>query len=218
MLHQMSRQSRKEPDRLTLVKDLVAKVAFADRAPGRAEAAERKLKELADPRCIKFLLPVLVQQYPPWQATDSAIRILHALKASRLACQFLTGKLKDRQWRTRATAAAVLESFANSNAATALVVATRDRNIDVSIMAIHSLWVWSLSYPKLGKLVYDVCHRAIRHSSHGVRGAAFGCLSHMNGVRCDELISRAAQDPHPQIRQMSSWWLQERRRIKSEKY
>lgn len=194
------------------IKDLVATITSANNAPERAVEAERKLTKLADPACIKLLLPVLIQEYPPWYAADSAIRILHALKASDQASRYLIGKLKDRRWRIRAAAAAKAESFPNSHAAPALIAASRDRSIDVSINAIHSLWVCSLGSPKLKESVIDVCSHAIKHSSHGVRGAAFECLAHLTDARAKKLIIFAAKDPHPNIRQRSKWWLQEGRR------
>lgn len=191
--------------------DLVALIASADRAPSAADNAEKKLAQLADPACINLLLPLLVGQYPPWGAADSVIRILHSLKASDKACRYLVGKLKDRNWRTRAAAANVLESFHQIRVVPALVGACNDRNVEVRIGAMHSLWVCSLGRPKLENTVFDVCRRGIRHPSHGVRGAAYECISHMTGARCDELLALAAKDRHRQIRQMSTWWLQERK-------
>lgn len=157
-------------------------------------------------------LSALIRHYPPRPSTDSAIRALCDLKAEDKAVRFLVDKLKHRHWRVRAAAAAALESFPNFRAAPALVAASKDRNVDVSIMAIHSLWAWSLGSPKLKKSVFDVCRHAVTHSSHGVRGAAFECLSHMADAQSDALIMLADKDRHPQIRQQSAWWHQERRR------
>lgn len=207
----MSRPKRTGHSRAS-INDLVATITLANSEPKRAAEAERKLTRLADPACIKLLLPVLIQEYPPWYAADSAIHILHALKASDQASQYLVGKLKDRRWKIRAAAAAKTESFPNSRAVPALATASKDRNIDVSINAIHSLGVCSLGSPKLKESVIDVCSYAIKHSSHGVREAAFECLSHLTDARADKLIAFAAKDPHPDIRQKSEWWLQERRR------
>lgn len=207
----MSRPKRTGHSRAS-IKYLVATIIRANSAPKQASEAEKKLIRLADPACVKLLLHVLIQEYPPWYAADSAIRILHALKASDQASKYLIGKLKDRRWRIRAAAAAKAESFPNSLAGPALVAASKDRNVDVSINAIHSLWVCSIGSPKLKNSIIGVCANAIKHSSHGVRRVAFECLSHLSDARARKLIAFAAKDPHPDIRQQSKWWIQEGRR------
>lgn len=211
----MRRASRTTGNDRASIKGLVARLIPADSAPKRAGEAEKELIRLANPACINLLLPVLVRNYPPSQAADSVIRVIHGLNASKKACRYLVGKLKDRRWRTRAAAAAALESFPDLYAASALATASKDRNDDAAIMAIHSLSVLSLAHPKLKKTVYNVYRNAIRRSSHGVRGAAFEGISHMADIRCDRLMALAVKDPHPQIRQMSAWWLQGKKRIKA---
>lgn len=211
VLFQMRRTTRSPVHSREEIKKLIAVLIATDSALKQAAEVEKKL---TNPAYIDFLLPVLVREYPPWQAADSVIRILHALKASDQASRFLVGKLKDRRPRIRAAAAATLESFANFHTAPELIAACKDRSVDVSIMAIHSLWVCSLAHPKLKKAVFDVCRQAVKHSSHGVRGAAFECLSHMKDARSKKLLALATADPHSQIRQLSESWLAESRQIK----
>lgn len=194
---------------------LVAAVASADNTPSLSATAEKKLKRLVDPACVELLLPILVQQYPPWTASECAIRILYKLKASDKASRYLVGKLEDRRWRTRAAAACVLESFPGLQAVPSLVTASRDSNVEVRINAMHSLWVCSLGRSNLKQIIFDVCKRGIQDTSHGVRGAAFECLSHMEDAQSNKLMSRAAKDRHPQIRHMSAGWLRARKRMRA---
>lgn len=195
---------RISPPRIT---DLISAIGKADAAPQRALEAEEKLKILGDPASIKRLLPLLARKYPPSQATDAAIRVLRSLDADEQGSDYLAGKLKDPRPRVRAAAATVLESFPNLRAVPALTIASNDRNVDVRIGAIHTIWIWSLQFPSLKRTIFDVCKRSVRHESHGVRGAAFECLSHIPDTRSKKLLALAATDRHKQIREMAPAWL-----------
>lgn len=189
------------------IKDLITAIGMADKAPERAMEAEKRLMTLADPGSVKLLLPILDRAYPPTQATDSAIRILQSLKANEQGSRYLAGRLKHPRPKIRAAAATVLEAFPNLRAARAVISASNDPNVDVRIGAIHTIWIWSLQFPRLKRTVFDVCKRSIRHESHGVRGAAFECLSHIPDARSRKLVALAAKDPHQHIRQMSPAWI-----------
>lgn len=205
----------KRPGKISAeIRKLAATIAAADRSPGKARKAEERLKALAEPACITSILPILIRNYPPSQATDCAIRVLHSLNAATKSAQYLVRKLNDRRWKIRAASATVLESFPLAESIKALVSASNDGNIDVRIGAIHTIWVWSLVHRNIQPIAFAVCKRSIRHESPGVRGAAFECLSHMKDAGSKKLLALAAADPHWQIRQLSKSWLTEPRQIK----
>lgn len=160
-------------------------------------------------------LSALIRHYPPRQSTHAAIRALHEMKAAEKAVRFLVDKLKHRHWRVRAAAATTLESFPGLRTVPALLIAAEDRNVDARIAAIHSVWVCSLMYPRIEQSVFEMCENAVRHPNPGVRSASFECLSHMRDPRAKTILLLAAKDPHPQVRQLSDWWLQNVRRKKS---
>lgn len=199
------------------IKNLITDLRRADVAPQRAQEAEAELKILAEAASIKLLLPMLTRDYPPSQATDSAIRVLQALKANEQGNRYLIAKLKDPRPKVRIAAATALESFPNPRSAKAVVKATMDSNVDVSIGAIHAIYIWSLNFPALKKVVFDVCKHAIQHQSHGVRGAGYENLSHMADARARKLLDRSATDSHLQIRQFSASWIRSAKAKKGER-
>ena len=188
------------------IRKLVAYIQAADKHPELAERAELKLKKLKDPDCIKLLLPILVQSYPPWTASTCAIRVLHAFRARNRAAEFLGAKLGNRNWKIRASAASVLDSFSNPKAFLPLKTAICDVSEEVQICALHTLWVLAVSTPALERQTIELYAKALKNSSHGVRRAAFESLSHLKSPRCKILLKRAAVDPHPEIRAEAADW------------
>lgn len=193
--------------RSATIKKLIAAIRKADVAPKRAQLAEEELKRRGDAASIRLLLPMLTRDYPPTYATDSAIRVLYSLKANEQGNRYLVAKLKNPRAKIRAAAATALECFPSPRTARAVVNAAKDSNVDVSIGAIHAIWIWSLKYPALKKIAFDVCKRSIQHQSHGVRGAGYESLSHMPEIRARRLLALSATDPHPQIRHFSTSWI-----------
>lgn len=206
----MKRNPTARCQRSSEIRKLVAYIQDADKHPELAERAELKLKKFKNPDCIKLLLPILVQSYPPWTASTCAIRVLHALRARDRTAEFLGEKLRNRNWKIRASAASVLESFTNPKAFLPLKTAVRDINDEVRTIALHTLGILALDTSiALERRIVELCANALKDASHGVRRAGFEALSHLKIPRCQTLLKRAAADPHPEIRAEASDWLKE---------
>lgn len=212
LLREMKRVPKDVSSRSELAR-LVSNLKMADKDAAAAESAELRFKALNDRTHLPLLFPLLVNSYPPSQSVSCVVRIIQHLKSEKPASKFLAGMLRSRAWKTRASAAAALECFADRSAIPALKAAFADSNETVRLLALDTLCQMTRRYPSLEAQAVSLCIKALKDRSHGVRRAAFEGLSHMKDARCDALIDKAFNDPHPDIRANADWWHKERKQV-----